>query len=130
MSPTTLKLIHVICVAMTFVSISLRGYWMIINSPLLRHKLTRILPHVIDTMLLVSGFYLVVVVYGEFYRHSWLLVKLVAVVVYIVLGSVAIRYGKTRVIRITALILAWCVFFYIAMLARNNSIVSMSSIGI
>ena len=129
MSPATLKLIHVTCVALTFVSISLRGYWMIIDSPLLRHKFTRIFPHVIDTVLLVSGFYLAVVVYGAFYTHSWLLVKLGAVVVYIVLGSVAIKYGKTRAIRITALILAWCVFFYIAMLARNNSIVSLGSAG-
>ena len=103
---------------------------MIIDSPLLRHRVTRILPHVIDTLLLVSGLSLAVVVYGEFYRQTWLLVKLGAVVVYIVLGSVAIRYGKTKTIRVTALVLAWCVFFYIIMLARYNSIVSLDMFGI
>lgn len=130
MSPATLKLIHVVCVILTFVSYSLRGFWMIIESPLLGHKLTRILPHVIDTVLLISGLSLAVMVYGEFYRHTWLLVKLGAVVVYIVLGSVAIKYGKTRAIRIGALILAWCVFIYIVVLARNNSSVSIGIFGI
>ena len=130
MVPALLKLIHVVFVILTFISYSLRGFWMIIDSPLLRHRVTRILPHVIDTLLLVSGLSLAVVVYGEFYRQTWLLVKLGAVVVYIVLGSVAIRYGKTKTIRVTALVLAWCVFFYIIMLARYNSIVSLDMFGI
>lgn len=125
MSAVTLKLIHVVCVFLTFVSYSLRGFWMITDSPLLRHKVTRILPHVIDTALFISGLWLAVVVYGEFYRHTWLLVKLGAVVVYIVLGGVAIKYGKTRTVRVIALILGWCVFFYIVALARYNSVISL-----
>ena len=128
MSVVTIKLIHVLCVLLTFVSFSLRGYWMIIDSPLSGHRIARIAPHVIDTALLASGLWLAVAVYGEFYRHTWLLVKLGAVVVYIVLGSVAIKYGKTKPVRVAALILAWCVFFSIVALARYNSVIPLDVI--
>lgn len=130
MPPVALKQIHVVCVLLTFVSYTLRGFWMIADSPLLQHRVTRILPHVIDTVLLISGFSLAVVVYGDFYRHTWLMVKLGAVVVYIVLGSVAIKYGRTKTVRVIALILGWCVFFYIVALARYNSIVPLGIHGI
>ena len=130
MNLMTLKLVHESCVVLTFFSYSLRGFWMMIDSALLQHKLTRVLPHIIDTVLLVSGVTLALMLYGDFYRLSWLMVKLGAVVVYIVLGSIAIRYGRTKTVRITALILAWCVFFFIVVLARYNAVLPHGIFGI
>ena len=122
MNLMTLKLVHESSVVLTFFSYSLRGFWMMIDSPLLQHKLTRILPHIIDTVLLLSGVTLAVMLYGNFYRMTWLMVKLGAVIVYIILGSIAIRYGRTKTARIIALIMAWCVFFFIVVLARYNAV--------
>ena len=126
----TLKLVHESCVILTFISYSLRGFWMIIDSPLLGHKVTRILPHVIDTLLLLSGVTLAVLLYGDFYRLTWLMVKLGAVVIYIILGSIAIKYGKTKTVRIGALITAWCVFFFIVALARYNAVLPHGIFGV
>jgi uncharacterized membrane protein SirB2 len=125
-----LKQLHVICVILTFISFSIRGYWMIIESSLLQHRLTRILPHIIDTVLLLSGVSLAVLIYGEFYKYTWIMIKLGAVVVYIILGGIAIRYGKTKPARLSALVLAWCLFFYVIALAGYNSVIPMGVFGI
>ena len=130
MNVTHLKIIHVVCVILTFISFSIRGYWMIIGSSLLRHRLTRILPHIMDSLLLLSGLLLAIWVYGEFYKYTWLMIKLAGIVFYIFLGGIAIRYGKTRKIRIIALVLSLCVFLGIVALARYNSLVHVGVFGL
>ena len=103
---------------------------MIIDSRLLQHRVTRILPHIIDTVLLVSGISLAVWIYGEFYKYPWLVVKLVAVAVYIFLGGIAIRYGKTKKVRVGALILSLAAFFTIVAIARFNSVIAIGGLDI
>lgn len=78
----------------------------------------RILPHVIDTFLLITGLWLAISLYGHFYHQKWLLAKLTALLIYIILGSMALKYGRTKTIRLTALIGAWIVFFYIIIVVR------------
>ena len=130
MSLIYLKQIHVICVILTFISFSIRGYWMITDSSLLRHRLVRIAPHIIDTVLLLSGISLAVWIYDDFYKYPWLMIKLGGVVLYIILGAIAIRYGNTKTIRISSLILAWGVFIYIVVLAGYNSILPIGVFGL
>jgi len=130
MNPVYLKQLHILCVILTLISFSIRGYWMVVDSGLLQHRLVRILPHIIDTILLLSGVSLAVIIYGEFYKYGWLMIKLGAVVVYIILGGVAIRYGKTRKLRISAMILAWCVFIYIVVMAGYNSVIPIGVFGL
>ena len=57
----TVKLIHISTVVLTILGFMLRGYWMLTGSPNLRLRVTRIAPHVIDTVLLASGIALIVV---------------------------------------------------------------------
>ncbi len=116
-----LKDIHLTCVALTFVSFSIRGIWMLSNSPCLQHNLTRVIPHVIDTILLLSGITLVIVIYQADFLQPWLITKVIALTIYIIFGSVALKYGKTRMLRITSLFCAWLVFFYIIAVAITKS---------
>ena len=51
----TLKLVHVSAVYLSGTGFVLRGIWMLMDSPLLKARLTRILPHIIDTVLLGSA---------------------------------------------------------------------------
>ena len=115
------KYVHVTCVALTFISFSLRGYWMIKEVPLLQQRAAKTIPHIIDATLLTSGVFMATIMYGAFYEQTWLLIKLLILLLYIILGSIALRYGKSRQIRIVSLIGAWCAFFCIIILARNHA---------
>lgn len=78
------------------------------------------MPHVIDTVLLSSAIGLVIVVQQYPFVHDWLTAKLFALIVYIVFGSIALKYGATRRIRITAFAAALAVFAYIVSVALSH----------
>ncbi|OGT29192.1 MAG: hypothetical protein A2W28_11690 [Gammaproteobacteria bacterium RBG_16_51_14] len=116
-----LKHIHVTCVVLTFISFSVRGLWMLRDSPYLQHHLARTVPHVIDTVLLLSGLTQAVIIYRNLLLQPWLLAKIAALTIYIILGSVALKYGQTKVIRLASLFGAWLVFFYIIAVAITRT---------
>ena len=86
-----LKTIHVSCAALSLTGFVVRGGLMLQGSPLLRQPLVRILPHLVDTLLLISGFWLAYNIAQYPGTSAWLTAKLVALVAYILLGSVALR---------------------------------------
>ena len=110
---SAVKLVHVSCALLTFVLFSLRGILMLQESAIRRHPLLRISPHIIDTCLLLSGLGMAISYYSAFYMQDWLMAKLTALIVYIIAGSIALKYGRTKVIRVTALVFAWFIFLYI-----------------
>ena len=116
-----LKGAHVACVALSYLGFLLRGIWMIRGSPLLERRLVRIVPHVVDTLLLTSAVGLAVVLRVNPLVQPWLAAKIVALVVYIVLGTIALRRGRTRGARIAAWLAAQAVFLYIVMVALTRS---------
>lgn len=120
MSYLVLKHLHLSCVILTFVSFSLRGFWMLTDSALLQHKLSRILPHVIDTLLLASAIGLTISIQQFPFQDSWLTAKLAALIVYIFLGTLALKRGKTKAIRAFFLVLSLLVFAYIVWVARTH----------
>ena len=105
----------------TIAGFMLRGYWMLSESPWLTHRITKIAPHVIDTLLLASGITLIVVLRLPVLDQVWLLIKFAALVAYIVLGAVALGRGKTRRARSTAFVFSLAVFAYIVGVALNKS---------
>lgn len=90
---------------------------MLQGSPWLRVLWVRVAPHVIDTVLLLSGVYLATL----WDWATWILVKLVVVVIYIGLGFVALRSGTSPTLQRAslagALVAVACVFM-IAMIGR------------
>lgn len=50
-----LKLTHAICVVLSYAGFVLRGIWMIRDSRMLERRGVRVLPHVVDTVLLASA---------------------------------------------------------------------------
>ncbi|KAF6669282.1 SirB2 family protein [Pantoea sp. EKM101V] len=97
-----IKNLHLVTVWITVTLFLLRFYWLRRGSPLLTRRWVRILPHVNDTLLLLSGVALVIITH--FYpftpQGSWLTEKLLAVIIYIALGFVALsrrpRTDRTR----------------------------------
>ncbi|UJP05090.1 MAG: SirB2 family protein [Nitrosomonas sp.] len=123
-----LKTIHVGSVALSLLLFFIRGVWLIRDSVNLRKRWVRILPHVNDTILLVSAIWLAITIQQNPIEHSWLTAKVSGLLIYIGLGMVAMRFGKTRSIRIAAWCAALCVFAYIVLVAlTKNPIPGLSS---
>jgi uncharacterized membrane protein SirB2 len=116
-----LKQFHVALALLTFVGFFVRGVWMMQGSALLQHRVVRVFPHVIDTFLLLTGIALAIMIHQYPLAHGWLTAKLVALLVYIGLGTIAIRRGKTKTVRILAWIGALAVFAYIVAVALAHS---------
>ncbi|HHJ17448.1 MAG TPA: regulator SirB [Gammaproteobacteria bacterium] len=115
------KDIHVSFVVITFVLFFVRGIWMIVDADILQRKWTRRLPPVIDTILLASAIVLSVTIHQYPFVHAWLTTKVVLLFLYIGLGMLALTYGKTKTIRISAWIAAQLCFFYIAAVAITKN---------
>ena len=94
---------------------------MIQSSGFLKLRWVKITPHVIDTVLLLSAIALVVITSQYPGSLSWLNAKIAGLIVYIVLGSIALRYGKTKQIRVYAWCLALITFAYIVSVAYSKS---------
>jgi len=116
-----LKAIHVGSAMLSITGFVLRGVWMLQGSPLLKARVTRILPHVVDTLLLGSALALAVRISQYPFVHAWLTAKVLALLAYIVLGSIALKYGKTRRVRVLSFGLALAVFLYMVLVAVTRS---------
>ncbi|MCU0938161.1 MAG: SirB2 family protein [Burkholderiaceae bacterium] len=115
-----LKWVHVGCVIASGAGFVARGALMLAGSPLLEARIVRVAPHVIDTVLLASAVTMAVLAQLSLLAHPWLAAKIVALLVYIVLGSLALRRARTRALRIGALAGAVLAFGYIVGVALTR----------
>jgi uncharacterized membrane protein SirB2 len=113
--------LHTLAAVMTISGFILRGYWMMTGSGKLQHRITRIAPHVVDTVFLLSGITMVAMLSLNPLLQSWLLAKFAGLIIYILLGTIAIRRGSTMQIRTVAFVAALSVFAYIAGVAISKS---------
>jgi uncharacterized membrane protein SirB2 len=116
-----LKMAHISSALLSISGFALRGYWMLTDNPLLRRRLTRVLPHVIDTVLLGTAIGMLFIWQTDPLQLSWLIAKIVGLLLYIGLGMVALRFGKTRRQRATAFALALLTAAYILSVAYSKS---------
>ena len=116
-----LKAAHVTLAILSGGGFLLRAWWMLRDAPLLNHPVTRVLPHINDSLLLVTAVWLAVWSGQYPLSQDWLTVKLVALLCYIVLGSFALKRGRTRTIRVSASIGAVLAFAYIVGVALTRT---------
>jgi uncharacterized membrane protein SirB2 len=95
-----LKYLHVTAVAVTGLLFFLRGIWMMRESPLLARRWVRIVPHVNDTVLLGAGLTMAYLSGRYPFVDGWLTAKVFGLIVYIILGSLALKHGGTKRARI------------------------------
>ncbi|WP_137171554.1 SirB2 family protein [Massilia sp. HP4] len=121
MSYYALKHIHMTFAVLSGALFLLRGLWMLAESRRLEQRWVRIAPHVIDTLLLASAVGLAV--WSSQYpgQSPWLTAKLVALVAYIGLGTVALKRGRTRQVRALAFAGALACFIYILAVAVTKN---------
>ena len=116
-----LKYAHLAFAVASFSGFVLRGYWMLTGSASLDRKAVRVVPHVIDTVFLITGLALVLELSLPITQSPWLLAKLAGLVIYVVLGSISLRRGPTLPIRQVALVGALSAFAYIVGAAVSKS---------
>jgi len=86
----------------------------------LQARWVRIVPHVVDTILLASAIALAMLTFQYPLAQSWLTAKVLGLIIYIVLGMVALRRGRTRGQRTVAWLSALAVFAYIVAVALTR----------
>lgn len=119
-----LKLVHVSAVVLSGSGMLLRGIAVQLDWPVMRQKWTRIVPHVVDTVLLLSAIGLCLQFSWYPIQQGWLSTKVVALLVYIALGTYAIKRGKTKAQQRVFLVLAMLCFCYIVGVALNHNSLS------
>jgi len=94
---------------------------MLRDSPFMRQRWVKVAPHLIDTVLLGSAITLAVTIERYPFVEAWLTTKVIALLVYIGLGFVALKYGRTRYTRLLAWLAAQMVFIYIVLVAISKN---------
>ena len=114
-----IKLIHLIFIFSSFASFTGRFALSVFKPYILQIKIVKIVPHIIDTLLLISGATLVFQgnwLEGEF---GWILSKIILLLAYIVFGVMAMRCKGTK--RWLAFVAAITCFIYIFIIAITKN---------
>jgi uncharacterized membrane protein SirB2 len=118
----TIKFIHVTCVLLSLAGFFIRGIWMLRDSTLLQQRWVKTTPHIVDTLLLVSAIILTVQFRFSPLEQPWLMVKIIALLVYIGAGMVALRFGRSKTVRLYAWLFGLATILYIMSVATSKSV--------
>ncbi|HLR13302.1 MAG TPA: SirB2 family protein [Burkholderiaceae bacterium] len=113
-----IKHLHVTSAVLSILFFMIRAWWSVTENALLQTRLVRVLPHIIDTILLVCGVLLAIWI-GPW--QAWIGAKIIALLLYIAIGMVAIRRGRTPHARALAAVVAVLIFFYIVGVALTHN---------
>jgi uncharacterized membrane protein SirB2 len=120
------KNFHLLVIAVSILLFVLRFFWKWNQSAIMQQRWVKIVPHIVDTLMLLSGISLIFITH--FYpfspQGSWLTEKLFGVIIYIALGFVALGSGKnglrSQKVRTLAFILALGCLYLIVKLATTK----------
>lgn len=118
-----LRDLHIGTILATLILFLLRGFWMMTDSPRLKDRWVRVVPHVNDSLLLFAAIAMLFVAGLNPIDQPWLMAKIIGLLAYIGLGTIALKRGKTRSVRVKALIAALGVFAYIVAVAITKQVI-------
>ena len=115
-----LKQVHIACAVLSIAGFAARGVLMLRESPLLDAGVVRVAPHVVDTALLASALALAWLSAQYPFAQGWLTAKVLALAAYIVLGTIALKRGRSPAVRRAAFTLALATVLYIVSVALTR----------
>jgi len=115
-----LKQVHVACAILGIAGFIGRGVLMLRESPLLGARFMRVAPHVVDSVLLASAIALAWMSGQYPFAQGWLTAKVLALAAYIVLGTIALKRGRSPAARRCAFTLALATVLYIVSVALTR----------
>ena len=103
---------HLTAIALSVILFILRYVLSAKQSPMLEKKWLKIMPHVVDTMLIASAATLCVLLEQYPFVDMWVTEKLMALVMYVLMVTLALKLGKNGSMRGIGLIgaLSWIVY--------------------
>ncbi|MCZ7836677.1 SirB2 family protein [Atlantibacter hermannii] len=118
-----LKHVHILTAFLSVSLFILRYWWQYRGSAMSTKRWVRIVPHVNDTLLLATGVALVMLTH--FYpftpQGAWLTEKLFGVIIYIVLGFIALgKRPRSQQVRWIAFLLGLVVIYIVIKLATTK----------
>jgi uncharacterized membrane protein SirB2 len=116
-----LKHFHMTCAALSGGFFLVRGGWMLADSQLLQRRWVKTAPHVVDSLLLASAIWLAAWSHQYPIQMPWLNAKIIGLIVYILLGSIALKHGRSKPVRGAAFLGALATFGYIVTVAVTKN---------
>jgi len=116
-----IKLVHVASAALSIFGFIVRGVLMMLESAIMKARWIRVIPHFIDTVLLLTAITLFVQYGLSLFDTPWVMAKIIALLIYIYLGFIALRLGASKQKRIAAFFAAIIIFSYIVSVAVTKT---------
>ena len=115
-----IKWVHVAAVICSGLLFALRGAALLAGARWAMAAPLRYLSYLIDTTLLTAALMLATILRQYPFVHAWLTVKVTLLVVYIVLGSFALKRARTQKSRVECYVAALLLYLFIASVARAH----------
>lgn len=115
-----IRFIHITCVVLSGAFFLMRGTGVLAGARWPMLLPVRILSYTIDTALLTAALMLVAILPGAVFANGWLSVKLVLLIVYIVLGSFALKRARSPRRRMTFFVAAVATYLFMVSIARTH----------
>jgi len=116
-----LRLLHISCASISITLFVLRGALQFAAIDWRRWRWLRVAPHLNDTVLLAAAIGLSLISHQYPLQQNWLSAKVIALLVYIVLGHMAFRAGAPRSRQALTFAAALATVAYIVAVAINRS---------
>lgn len=116
-----IKWVHVAAVICSGLLFALRGTAQLAGARWTMAAPLRYLSYAIDTTLLTAALMLATILRQYPFVHGWLTVKVALLVVYVVLGSFALKRARTHAGRLYCFIAAIAVYLFIVSVARAHN---------
>ena len=115
-----IKHFHMTLAALSITGFIARSVLIWVQHPVMQKKWVRVAPHINDTLLLVAALVLAFMIQQYPFVHGWLTAKVVALVVYIGLGTLVIKQRGPAWFQGLAFVLAVMTFGYIGWVAISH----------
>ncbi len=117
-----LKHLHVTCVVLSGLGFLLRLFWRLWRPQMLARRWVRVVPHGVDSLLLGAALGMVVMSGQYPFVQPWLTAKVLALIGYILLGSLALKRCRSPLAQLACGGLAMLMFAYIVSVALSRQV--------
>lgn len=118
-----IKIVHVTSAVFSIILFAIRGGRRLFGRTVWFTNWLKVLPHVVDSLLLLTGIVLIIVAQQYPGVANWITIKLGAVVVYILLGMAALKWTHSKKWSGMAFVAALSVFIDIGVLWKTRLII-------
>ncbi|NOT87572.1 MAG: SirB2 family protein [Lysobacter sp.] len=115
-----IRLVHIVCVVLSGTLFFLRGAGVLTDARWPMVLPVRLASYSIDTVLLTAALMLLATLPGGVFANGWLATKLALLVVYVVLGSFALKRARTPRARRICFVAAMATYLSMASVARMH----------